>query len=677
MSESLHDRVTAAIGQHYALEDEIGRGGMSVVYRARDLRLNRPVAIKVLPPELAHDAAIRARFTREAQMAAQLSHAHIVPIYDVGERDGIAYFVMALVTGGNLATLLTREPRQPIDEVRRILCEVADALAYAHLRGVIHRDVKPDNILLDRQTGRAMVTDFGIAWAMEAGARLTATGIAVGTPTYMSPEQAVGERELDGRSDIYSLGVVGYQMLTGRVPFEAGNSMALLLKHVTERPRSIAELRPETPKSMRDALERALAKAPEDRWPTAAALREALASGDSLGPTWRTEQREPVRYASPRPDGSRRVAALRSPVPRRSAGREPEESSMPARNDGEASSSRAEGPSAGGLSFRAEARSAGVEAWPAERERRRESPGSRKTDLPREIILEPPHLTTLTPAQREDLRLWHGRVNLMDRIKAMRGYAWLTVGAIVGGITGFVVGVEDIPPLVLSPLVPIFMSIKLWKRGRSLRESGLDLRRVLLMPRAKWVLPRPSEGAEQQLEKLAPREVLDSPEGAVIRRAFDDRAAILETFANLAKPDRARLSDLEQTVKSLVERVAHLAQLIHRLDRSIDPALGHELDRRIADVERQADSPDADRQLALLRRQRGTLEELVQRRAALARQLESAGLALGNLRLDLIKLRSSGLQSALSDVSSATQEVRALSSEIDAVLAAAAEVRAL
>src|SRR4051794_11304027 len=276
MTESLHDRVVSAIGQAYDLEGEIGRGGMSVVFRARDRRLNRPVAIKVLPPELAHDQAIRVRFTREAQTSAQLSHAHIVPIYDVGERDGIAWFVMALVTGGNLATHLMREPRQPVDEVRHILCEVADALAYAHLRGVIHRDIKPDNILLDGQTGRAMVTDFGIARAMESNSRLTATGNAVGTPQYMSPEQAMGDREIDGRADVYSLGVLGYQMLTGRVPFAAGNSMALLLKQVSERPRPISELRPDTPDALRDAIERAMMKAPEDRWSSAAAMRDAL-----------------------------------------------------------------------------------------------------------------------------------------------------------------------------------------------------------------------------------------------------------------------------------------------------------------------------------------------------------------------------------------------------------------
>ena len=632
MTESLQDRVIAAIGQHYELEGEIGRGGMSVVYRARDIRLNRPVAVKVLPPELAHDPAIRARFTREAQMSAQLSHAHIVPIYDVGERDGIAWFVMALVTGSNLGTHLTREPRQPLDEVRRILSEVADALAYAHLRGVIHRDIKPDNILLDRQSGRAMVTDFGIAWAMESGARLTATGIAVGTPTYMSPEQAVGERELDGRSDLYSVGVLGYQMLTGRVPFEAGNSMALLLKHVTERPRPIAELRPDVPRGLRETVERAMTKAPEDRWPTAAAFREALLSGDSLGPTWRSESRDPVRYTSPRPDGSRRVPAVRSPVPRKPADRD------------------------------------GVAAL-----------GSLTTTPPEAsaLVLEPPHLAALTSEQREDLRLWHGRVNLLDRIKAMRGYAALTFAAVIGGGAGFAIGVTEMPPFVLAPIVPIFMSMKLWRRGKSLRASGLKLRRVLLLPRAHMVLRKPTAPTDIALEKLAPRAVLDSLEGAIIRRAVEDRTAIMDIFAKLSKDDRAMLPDLAVTVKSLVERVANLAQLLHRLDGSIDPTLGHELDARIAQVQRESGSVDGERQLALLRRQRGTLDELVQQRAALARQLDSAGLALGNLRLDLIKLRSSGLQSALSDVSTATQEARALSSEIDAVLAAAAELKAM
>ena len=307
-----------------------------------------------------------------------------------------------------------------------------------------------------------------------------------------------------------------------------------------------------------------------------------------------------------------------------------------------------------------------------------ESQSSRKDSFTSaQIVLEPPHLAQLTAVQREDLRLWHGRVNLLDRVKAMRGYALLTLGAVAGGIAGFVLGVEDAPPLVLAPIVPIYMSVKLWRRGKSLREAGLRLRRVLLLPRAHWVLRTRPAPNELQLEKLAPRAVLESPEGAVIRRAVEDRSAILEIFAKLSKADRALLPDLTATVKSLVERVAHLAQMLHRLEASIDPTLGHELDARIAQVEQESGSVDGERQLALLRRQRATLDELVHQRGALARQLDSAGLALGNLRLDLIKLRSSGLQSALSDVNTATQEARALSSEIDAVLAAAAEMRDL
>jgi serine/threonine-protein kinase len=640
VSDPLHDRVVAAVGRQYELDGEIGRGGMSVVYRALDLRLNRPVAIKVLPPELAYDPAIRTRFTREAQTSAQLAHAHIVPIFDVGEREGVAYLVMALVAGGNLAALLANEPRQPVDEVRRLLREVADALAYAHLRGVIHRDIKPDNILLDGETGRAMVTDFGIAQAIEAGTRLTVTGIAVGTPAYMSPEQAAGDREIDGRSDIYSLGVLGYQMLTGRVPFTAGNSLALLMKHVNERPRPIVELRPDAPKALRDAIERALMKSPEDRWPTSVALRDALALDEVPGAAWRMERREPVRYTSPRSGSARHH------------GSSGESARVDARVETGSASARRGSPAADAAA------------------------GAPAPQLPRgTVVMEPAHLAALTPAQREDLRLWHGRVNLLDRVKAMRAYALAAVAAAVTSLGGLA-GAGDFPPLVLAPLLPSYMLLKTWRRGRSLRESGLKIRRVLLTPTARRALPAPPPAPnERQLEKLAPRALLDGPQGAAIRRAAADRTAILAIVASLPKADRALLPDLESTVNALVERVAHLARMLHQLDESIDPRAVGELDARIAEAGPERDSPDGQRRLALFRRQRGTLEELVQRRAALERQSESAGLALGNLRLDLIKLRSSGLQSALSDVSSATQEARALSREIGAVLDAVAELR--
>ncbi|HZF68547.1 MAG TPA: serine/threonine-protein kinase, partial [Gemmatirosa sp.] len=215
--------VERALAQAYELDREIGRGGMGIVYRARDRRLKRFVAIKILPPELAFRSDIKTRFLREAETAAQLTHPHIVPIYAVDEAAGLVFFVMACVDGDNLGKRIHDRGPLPIPAVRRILAEVADALAYAHARGVVHRDIKPDNILLDTDEDRALVTDFGIARAIIEGsdARLTATGMAIGTPAYMSPEQSAGDREIDGRSDLYALGVVAYQMLAGELPFQA------------------------------------------------------------------------------------------------------------------------------------------------------------------------------------------------------------------------------------------------------------------------------------------------------------------------------------------------------------------------------------------------------------------------------------------------------------------------
>src|SRR5687767_116392 len=213
----LRAHVERILSSQYELDREIGRGGMGIVYKAKDKRLKRHVAVKLLPPELAFRGEIRSRFLKEAETAAQLSHPNIVPIYTVDEREGLVYFVMGFVDGQNLGTRLSERGPLPVDEVRRILREVADALAYAHERGVIHRDIKPDNIILATGSGRAMVTDFGIARAVSesAGSRLTGTGVTIGTPAYMSPEQCSGERNVDGRSDLYSLGVVGYEMLAG------------------------------------------------------------------------------------------------------------------------------------------------------------------------------------------------------------------------------------------------------------------------------------------------------------------------------------------------------------------------------------------------------------------------------------------------------------------------------
>ncbi|OLC07448.1 MAG: hypothetical protein AUH34_01330 [Gemmatimonadetes bacterium 13_1_40CM_70_12] len=243
--KSLAGRLIQALGSSYTVEGELGRGGMGVVYKARDERLKRQVAIKVLPPELAFREEIRIRFLREAETAARLSHPHIVPIHSVGEGpDGLVYFVMAFVDGESVAGKLKRRGRLPSEEARRIMLETSDALGAAHALGIIHRDVKPDNILLEGSRGRVVVTDFGIAKALSSttgSATLTATGVAIGTPHYMSPEQAAGDREIDGRSDIYSLGVVSYQMLTGELPFQAPTVPGILMKHITERAPLVTE----------------------------------------------------------------------------------------------------------------------------------------------------------------------------------------------------------------------------------------------------------------------------------------------------------------------------------------------------------------------------------------------------------------------------------------------------
>ena len=276
----LRSHVVRVLEGQYDVDKEIGRGGMGIVFKGRDKRLKRPVAIKLLPPELAFRSEIRTRFLREAEMAAQLSHPHIVPIYSVDEREGLVYFVMALVEGENLGTRIARDGPIAPDESRRILREVGDALAYAHSQNTVHRDIKPDNILIDGVTGRTMVTDFGIARAVSEGSdqKLTATGIAIGTPAFMSPEQSAGDRDIDGRTDLYSLGIVAYQMLCGDLPFNATSAPALLVKHLSERPVPIDQ-RANVPADLARAVMLCLEKNPSDRFPDARSFVRALESG--------------------------------------------------------------------------------------------------------------------------------------------------------------------------------------------------------------------------------------------------------------------------------------------------------------------------------------------------------------------------------------------------------------
>jgi predicted Ser/Thr protein kinase len=273
------DLQTALAGE-YSLQRELGRGGMGIVYLARDVQLDRDVAIKVLPSHLAHSVEARERFLREARMAAGLSHPHIVPIHRVSEVAGFVFFVMSYVEGETLGERLrTRGPLPPA-EAARILREVAWALAYAHGRGIVHRDVKPDNILLEARTGRALVTDFGIAHGGADPGVVTDPGKIMGTAHFMSPEQA-GSEPIDGRSDIYALGVVGYLAVSGRLPYEAPNVPALLFRQATQEAPSVMRAAPGLPPALGAAIDRCLARDPSARFSDGEALAEALAPPDA------------------------------------------------------------------------------------------------------------------------------------------------------------------------------------------------------------------------------------------------------------------------------------------------------------------------------------------------------------------------------------------------------------
>ena len=252
---------------------------MGVVYLATDLQLERQVALKTLPPQLAADAAVRHRFVREARTAAGLSHPNIVPIYHAAERDGVVFFAMGYVPGESLAERVARTGPLTTEQLVPILVQLAEALGYAHGRGVVHRDVKAENVLIDSRTGRAMVTDFGIARVTEAQP-LTATGTVLGTVHYMSPEQVMGE-QLDGRSDLYALGVVAFYAATGRFPFERTSAPAVLVAHVNSAPPRLHEYQPDAPDFMDEIIARLLEKRPSDRFENADALCAAL-RGESV-----------------------------------------------------------------------------------------------------------------------------------------------------------------------------------------------------------------------------------------------------------------------------------------------------------------------------------------------------------------------------------------------------------
>ena len=263
-SDPLLAALEKTVGSEFEIMHLLGRGGMGAVYLAREYSLDRLVAIKVLLPE-ATTGDNRERFKREARTAAKLTHPNIVPLHAFGEAEGMMYFVMGFVQGETLKGKLERGGKIDPDETRRILGDIAGALHYAHERGVVHRDVKPDNILIEDESGKPLLTDFGVARSVASKETLTQVGTTLGTPHYMSPEQAAGEKEIDGRSDLYSLGVVGYQMLSGRLPFEGDNVREVMVQHVTKEPVALKTLVPSLPDDLVRTIAHCLTKEPDNR----------------------------------------------------------------------------------------------------------------------------------------------------------------------------------------------------------------------------------------------------------------------------------------------------------------------------------------------------------------------------------------------------------------------------
>ncbi len=311
-SDSLRERLQEAVGDSFLIERLLGRGGMGSVYLAREPSLDRLVAIKLLPPDRAQSSDLRERFRREARTAAQLSHPNIVPLLTFGEDHGLMYFVMAFVEGESLSARVRREGRLQTPEAVRVLAELAEALGYAHGRGVVHRDVKPENILLELPGAVVRLTDFGVAKGIAGSSALTTEGTVVGTPQYMSPEQASGRAQVDARSDIYSMGALAFTLFSGRPPFEGRTASEILRQHLSQEVPRLRDRVPEIPAALDDAVRRCLAKEPGARWSSALEFSKAMqASGDSW---WNSLWR---RALAPKPlaAGARIETASSTPMP--------------------------------------------------------------------------------------------------------------------------------------------------------------------------------------------------------------------------------------------------------------------------------------------------------------------------------------------------------------------------
>jgi len=620
-----------ALDANYELDNELGRGGMGIVYRAKDRRLKRLVAIKLLPPELAFRSEIKTRFLREAETAAQLSHPNIVPIYSVDERDGLVYFVMALVEGPTLARRMYEDGQLPIEQVRRALREVADALAYAHGRGVIHRDIKPDNILLDKESGRALVTDFGIARAIQEGAdsRLTATGVAIGTPAYMSPEQAAGDREIDGRTDLYALGVVAYQMLTGRLPFQASSTASMLMKHITERPRPVAQLRTDCPDDLAASVMSLLEKEPENRVPNAGALARALAGDTSAipapteaAPAQRTSQQDwqrPFETAPSSPLPMQRTAVTHY-----------------------------------------QATSEEMARWMAPEVRKFRGKFGTFAFVNAVIVIA----SIFGHADFYVITVFWSMIMAFNYSKLWNaGYDWRDV--------------------FRQPRDRRLLDVA----GETIEEArGLFDKERRNLPRPPRVAlppmpPMPGSAEQQRASGFDATRTDMGPYRGTVQRAEQDRNEILRMVSSLPPNDQSLVDGVIPATEALFQRIQLLAQAAAADEKSAAPEALAQIESQISELEAQANpldvraSEDRVRRLALLKRQRRGVADVARRHDEARAKLDSCVLALQNMRLDILRLRAGAVANAGSHITQLTERARSLAEEVDAAVYGAESAR--
>src|SRR5438270_1509636 len=640
----LRAHVERVLSDHYELDSEIGGGGMGIVYRAKDRRLKLTVAIKLLPPELAFRSDIKTRFLREAETAAQLSHPNIVPIYTVDETEGLVFFVMAYVDGENLAKRIFERGVLPADEVRRILRDVADALAYAHERGVVHRDIKPDNIIIASQTGRPMVTDFGIARAVSDGdSLLTATGMAIGTPAYMSPEQAAGERTIDGRSDLYSLGIVAYQMLAGEPPFVAGSTPAMLVKHISERPIPVQQRRADVPEDLARAVMLMLEKDPANRFPSAAALVAALDTGNMPAPpartsgnTARSDYAAAENYAS---------AAIRGQT---------------ARTSGDAAYAAAPFVEAEIYSPTVEDMTR-WEAMPVQKFRRKLAPY---------LFVNGVIVIASLVGDRDFFgitviwsiyiafkyaRLWADGYDWRDVFRQPRERELLEV--VDGGVT---------------QVRALFDS----KQRQQLREEKRARRLARRTGRAS--LDRSTGSAPSLGSRSSTVGRASGANADLIGQSARDRDEIGRILETLPQAERGRLSDVLRSSVALYEKIEALALSLSSLERNLAPGAKESVEAEISRLEGAANplegaaSDERVRRLAHLRRQRRAMADLVRRRDDAAEKLETCAIALQNMKLDMVRLRA-GTQTH-ENVTTLAVNAMSLADSVDSALYVADEM---